>query len=448
MSTTQPVHDPYAPWRDRNYRLYSTGWMAQTIAFQIESVAIGVHIYDRTADPLALGWVGLVRALPIMLLSIAGGQLADRYNRRSIMLMTQTLTALASGGLLTAAYYGSPIHWFYVFLFLGAIGQAFGTPARAALLPQLLPVEIFSNAMVWNSSLFQVSTIVGPAIGGFMLGQHNYTPPALTVVLLLRLASIVPIAMLRVPPMVKKTTEISMKSLLAGIRFVRESKVILATLTLDLAAVLVGGATYLLPIFAMDILHVGGRGLGLLRSAEAVGAICMAMTIAHRPPFKRSGRAMLWAVAGFGLATIVFGLSPWFGLSLAAMFLIGAFDNISVIVRHTLVQVLTPDSMRGRVSAVNNVFIVASNDLGGFESGVTARVFGDMASGFGWASPGLSGRIVGAVSSVVFGGVGAILAVIGTAKIWPEVHKLGSLRDIRPIADTSAPQQEKVNEQQ
>ncbi len=426
------MDSPYAVWRNRDYRLYSISWMALVMAGQIESVAVGIHIYARTADPLALGWIGLVRALPVMLLAIAGGQLADRFDRRIIMVLTLTLGAFSTAGLAGLAYVDAPVRWFYAVLLLGAVGQALGSPARAAILPQLVPVSIFSNAMVWNSSIFQVSTIIGPALGGFLLGRQDYTPPAFALALLLRFVGLIPILMLRVRQPVQKAGELSLRSVLAGIRFVRSNKIILATITLDMFAVLVGGVTYLLPLFAKDILHVGGMGLGLLRSAEALGAIAMAMAIAHLPPIKKAGRAMLWAVAGFGGAMVLFGLSPWFGLSLAAMFLAGACDNISVVVRHTLVQVLTPDHMRGRVSAVNNVFIVASNDLGGVESGVSARLFGTMASGFGWAAPGLSARVAGAVGSVVCGGIGAMLAVAGTARRWPEVLALGSLRDIKP----------------
>ena len=445
---TLSVDDPYAVWRNRDYRLFSISWLALVMAGQIETIAVGIHIYARTADPLALGWIGLVRAVPVMLLAIAGGQLADRFDRRSIMLLTLMLGVLSTAGLAALAYFEAPIRWFYAFLLLGAIGQALGSPARAAILPQLVPVSIFSNAMVWNSSLFQVSTMVGPALGGFLLGRQDYTPPAFALALLLRLGGIIPIFMLRVKQPMQKAGEISLRSVLAGIRFVRNHKIILATITLDMFAVLVGGVTYLLPLFAKDILHVGGMGLGLLRSAEAIGAIAMAMAIAHLPPIKRAGRAMLWAVAGFGAATVLFGLSPWFWLSLVAMFLVGACDNISVIVRHTLVQVLTPDHMRGRVSAVNNVFIVASNDLGGFESGASARLFGAMASGFGWAAPGLSARIAGAVGSVVFGGVGAVLAVSGVARRWPEVVALGSLRDIKPADEALAREQAAEEEAQ
>jgi MFS family permease len=426
-------HNPYAVWQSREYRLFSVGWLALVMAGQIEAIAVGIHVYARTADPLALGWIGLAKALPVILLSIAGGQLADRFNRRMVMILTQALGIIAVTGLAALAYYEADIHWFYVFLLLVAISQALGSPARSAILPQLVPVSLFSNAVAWNSSLFQIGTMIGPAIGGLLLGSHDNSPPAFILALLLRLGSFVAIVLLQVKDTAKKVQNASLSSVLAGVRFVRDNKIILATITLDLFAMLLGGAVYLLPLYAKDVLHVGGLGLGLLRSAEAIGAITMAMTITHLPPIKNAGRAMLWAVAGFGAATIMFGFSQWFWLSMAAMFLIGACDNISVIVRHTLIQVLTPDSMRGRVSAVNNIFIVSSNDLGGFESGATARLFGTMAAGFGWADPGPASRVAGAVTSVVFGGIGAIGAVIGCAWRWPQVLSLGSLRDIKPV---------------
>jgi predicted MFS family arabinose efflux permease len=218
----------------------------------------------------------------------------------------------------------------------------------------------------------------------------------------------------RCRPTAPREQSVSWENLAAGLRFVWGNKMILAALTLDLLAVLIGGLTYLLPIFAIDILHVGKSGLGFLRSAEAVGAVCMALLIAHRPPMQRAGRTMLWAVAGFGAATVVFGFSESFWLSMAMMFLIGAFDNISVVVRHTLVQALTPDAMRGRVSAVNNVFIVASNDLGGLESGVAAKLFGPLIA-------------------VVGGGIGALLVVLGAAWKWPDLLRIGSLQSLKPI---------------
>ena len=439
MSTNAPVpHDPYAVWRNGNFRLLLASWLALVMASQIETVAVGVFIYDRTHNALALGWIGLVRALPVILLAIAAGQLADRYDRRIILLITLIIGAVAEIGLTALVYFGAPVYWLYAFLLLSSIGQALGSPARSALLPQLVPTNILSDAMAWNSSIFQLGTLIGPAIGGLLLGAHDYTPPAFALAVVLRLLAVVGIALVHIELPARKAIEMSWASVLAGIRFVWKTKVILATITLDLFAVLVGGATYLLPLYAEDILHVGGRGLGFLRSAEAIGAICMALALAHLPPIKRAGTAMFLAVAGFGLATILFGLSPWFWLSMLAMFLIGATDNISVVVRHTLVQVLTPDHMRGRVSAVNNVFILASNDLGGFESGASASLLGALAGSAGLASTDLSRRVTGAVASVVLGGLGALVVVAACAKTWPQVTRIGSLREIRPDEEQAA----------
>lgn len=428
-------HDPYGVWRIREYRLFSAGWLLWIMAGQIETIAVGIHVYAQTHTAMSLGWIGLAKALPVILLAIIAGQIADRYNRLKIMVVTFSLVAFSTAGLLALTWTGAPVEWFYLCLLAGSVGQALGSPARASILPQLVPMEMFSNAMAWNSSLFQIGTMIGPVAGGLLIGQNNYAPPALALALALRFCGLISIMLLKIQTPVRKAVDTSLSNLLAGIRFVGSNKIILATITLDLFAVLLGGATYLLPLFAQDILHVGGFGLGLLRAAEAVGAIAMAMTIAHLPPIKNAGRAMLWAVAMFGAATVLFGISQWFWLSMVAMVAIGACDNVSVIVRHTLVQVLTPDHMRGRVTAVNNVFIVSSNDLGGFESGLSARIFDSMSVSAGLAAPGLSSRIAGAVASVVFGGIGAAAAAVGCAHRWPEVLRLGSLRDIRPAGE-------------
>lgn len=432
MKDTALPHDPYGAWRSPAYRCFSAGWLMWIMAGQVELVAVGIHLYAQTQTVMALGWIGLIKALPIMALSIAGGQLADRFDRHKLMVLTQIGGVVATGGLLALAWCEAPVKWFYVFLLLGSIGQALGGPARSAMLPQLVPATLFSNAMAWNTSLFRVGTMLGPVLGGLLLGRHDYTPPAFALAFLLRTGGLVAILRLHVEPQIRKITEISMKSMLEGVKFVGKNKVILATLTLDMFAMMLGGATYLLPVFAQDILHVGGMGLGFLRAAEALGAIVTALAVAHLPPIRNAGRAMLWAVALFGASTIMFGLSQWFWLSMVAMFLIGISDNISVIVRHTLVQVLTPDHMRGRVSSVNTIFIVASDDLGGFESGVSARAFDLMASGLGWVTPGLASRIAGVVGSVVFGGIGAVVAVVGCARRWPEVLRLGALHEIKP----------------
>ncbi len=410
---------PYAIWRNRDYRCYAAGWFLLTVSKMIETVAVQVYVYERTQSALALGLIGLVQAVPVRVWAIPGGQIADRWDRRRVMIAMLGLSALVSAGLTAAVSREVAVEWIYGLLLVGASAAALGTPSRAALLPQIVGAEDFATAVTWNSSVFQVAAMSGPALGGLIIGTQLNTPRALAVVVVCRLLSLAAIWGVRGRSTEREAESISWKSLLGGIRFVWKTKLILATITLDLFAVLLGGATYLLPIFAQDILDAGPQGLGFLRSAEAVGAVSMAVLLAHLPPLRRAGRTLLWAVAGFGAATIVFGLSRSYPLSLAMMFLVGALDNVSVVVRHTLVQMLTPDPMRGRVSAVNSVFIVASNDLGGLESGVTAA-------------------LAGPVASVVLGGIGTILVVIGAARIWPQILTIGSLRDIRPAAAAEA----------
>jgi MFS family permease len=420
MSESSAKPDPYAPWRSPDYRRLAGSWFAMTFSKQVETLAASVYfvnVYDPIDALLALGLMGLVQALPIMLLAIAGGQLADRFDRRNVMMATLSLSVLSSAGLVVSAWLGGAATWIYVLLALGAVGQALGSPSRAALLPQLVPSELFSNAVMWNSSVFYIASVTGPIVGGLIVGKFENPAPAFALVFVCRLAGVAAVTLIRHRRTSRVEQSVSWESVLAGIRFVLQAKLILATITLDLFAVLLGGATYLLPYYAKYILQVGPAGLGFLRSADAVGAVCMAVFLAHSPPMRHAGRMMLWAVAGFGAATIVFGLSQWFWLSLLVMFLVGALDNISVVVRHTLVQMLTPDEMRGRVSAVNSVFIVASNDLGGLESGLTAWCFGP-------------------VVSVVAGGVGAILVVLGVMRLWPEILKIGSLDSIQPASPT------------
>lgn len=437
LATSRP--DPYAVWRNPNYRLYACSWFLMTFGKMIETVTVGIHLYRRTGDPLALGWVGLTQAAPVVLLAIAGGQIADHFDRRRVLMIMLSLSTLVSLGLAVLASRQGPVSWIYLLLAIGATSQALGAPSRAALLPQIVGAEVFSNAVTWNSTVFYVASMTGPAVGGLIADRN--VPAAFFTVVVCRILSLSTILFVRSQRNIRPEA-VTLESLAAGIRFVWRTKLILATITLDLFAVLLGGATYLLPIYADDILHVGSRGLGFLRSAEAVGAITMAVLLAHLPPMRRAGVTMLWAVAGFGVATIVFGLSPWFPLSLAMMFLIGSLDNVSVVVRHTLVQMLTPDFMRGRVSAVNNIFIVASNDLGGLESGASAKLFALCAPWIlGTGVTAVHARTFGSVASVVFGGVGAILVVIAAACIFPQILSIGSLKDIRPEQATEAEQQ-------
>jgi len=424
-STSTRPPDPYAAWRSRDYRRFAASWFLLMFSKQVETVAVLVYIYDRTADPLALGWVGLAQALPVILLAIAGGQIADRFDRRRVLMLMLSLSTVVSLGLVAVSLLeGSvPLVYLvaciYVLLCIGSIGQALGGPSRAALLPQIVGPEVFTNAVTWNSTVFQIACMTGPAVGGLIVGVGQNTTAAFALGLLCRALSVLAVSGIRGGQPRRAAASISWQSVLAGMRFVWNTKLILAAITLDLFAVLLGGATYLLPIFANDILDVGDAGVGFLRSAEAVGAVFMALLIAYLPPMQRAGRTLLWAVAGFGAATIVYGFSQLFWLSMGMMFLIGAFDNVSVVVRHTLVQMLTPDQMRGRVSAVNNIFIVSSNDLGGLESGVTARLFGP-------------------VASVVGGGIGTLLVVLGAARKWPEIRTIGSLSELQPVEAAEA----------
>jgi len=406
---------PYAAWRLRNFRLYAVAWFSLTFGNQMATVAIGLRIYALTGSPLSLAAIGLVMALPVMLLAIPGGQLADRFDRKAVMATMLTLTTVLSFALALAAWLDASPLWLYVLLGLMAVSQALGGPSRSALLPQLVPAPLFGNAMTWNTSVFQIATMSGPAVAGWLMGYDKTATLAFLAVAACRLVSLALIANVHCSEHARPTESVSWATVMAGVHFVRRNRPILAAITLDLFAVLLGGLTYLLPVFAKDVLNLQypEEAVGLFRSAEAVGAVAMAVLLAHLPPMQRAGHTMLWAVAAFGGATVVFGLSHSFWLSLTMMFLLGAFDNISVVVRHTLVQMLTPDAMRGRVSAVNNIFIVASNDLGGLESGVTAYLFGP-------------------IVSVVGGGIGTVLVVLAAAWRWPELRKIGSLGDLRP----------------
>jgi MFS family permease len=385
-------------------------------------VALGWELYERTGSAFALGLVGLATALPVVILALPAGDLADRMDRKRILVWCQVAFIVAGFALAALSYWRGPIAIVYVVLLARGAAQAFNNPARQALLPQLVPPEVFGNAVTWASSAFQVAAVVGPGIGGIVIAIQKGATGAyvissvLTVIYLWTLLEIRGLHQTTLAGTGDKSSlpsrpkeKMTLESLAAGMRYVRDTKVILAAITLDLFAVLLGGATALLPIFAKDILHVGPDGLGWLRAAPSVGALLVAIGIAHRPAMKRTGWTLLVSVAGFGIATIVFGLSRSFTLSMVMLFILGALDGISMIIRSTLVQVRTPDEMRGRVSAVNSVFIDMSNELGGFESGALAA-------------------LVGPVTAVVAGGVGTIVVVSAVAAAWPELRQLGPLQ--------------------
>jgi MFS family permease len=436
------AHDPYAAFRSRDFSFFTAGNLLSLTGRQMLAVAVEWEMYARTHSATALGLVGLVFAIPIVTLSLPAGHLADRFSRKRIIQTSQVLSAIISAALafvswrhldipswailrqtnsgLTAIasiferhhpafhFQDASIPIIYLLLFLGATVRTFSWAARSSFFPTLVSRDAFANAVTWNNSIFQIASVVGPAISGLLVAKINfscvYTIDALGGLAFFLL--MLPIRRSNQPR--NRSKESAWHSVIAGMRFVLSKKVILATITLDMFAVLFGGVTALLPIFADQILHVGPVGLGWMRAAPAVGAFFMALIVAYLPPMKQAGRMLFWCVTGFGLATILFGLSSAFWLSLGMLFVLGAFDSVSVIIRGSIVQLVTPDEMRGRVSAVNNIFIGTSNEFGALESGLTAALFGP-------------------VISVVAGGIGTILVVLGVRRLWPETAKIGAL---------------------
>jgi MFS family permease len=401
-------HDPFAALRFRDFRLLAIGKFIAVVGEQMLGVAIGWEIYERTGSAFALGMVGFVQVLPVFLLAMPAGHIADQFRRKAIIAGAQAVLAVSALGLAALSWVAGPLPLVYLCLFGIGTARAFRDPAVSSLLPHTVTPAAFPNAATWSSSAWQLAVIFGPALGGFLIAwtHHPAYVYALDVVAGVTYLLLVVAIRSRVPKMEREA--FSLRSFVAGGAFIWRTKVILAALTLDMLAVLLGGATALLPIFAKDILQVGPAGLGWLRAAPSAGAVVVAFVVAHRPPFERAGRALLWAVAGFGAATIVFGLSTSFPLSLAMLALLGGLDQISVIVRGTLLLVRTPDALRGRVAAVHNIFVGASNELGEFESGVAAA-------------------LVGPVIAVAAGGVGTLLVVAAIALTWPEVRRLGRL---------------------
>jgi len=405
--------------RFRDFRLLISGRFVAQIGEMMVSVGVGWELYERTRDPFALGLVGLAQIVPVMLLSLPGGYAADRYDRRWITLITQSLLILCSLGLAALSITAGPLALIYALLAVIGAARAFNNPAEGALTPLTVPPEHFFNAATWSTSVWQLSAIIGPALGGLIIAV---TGGAAAVYVINAAAGLVLVAVLLILR-VRQTEfaspdEPPLVALRQGWAFLRRTEVVLASITLDMFAVLLGGATFLLPVFATDILRVDATGLGILRAAPSVGALMMAFIVARRPPFRRAGRTLLWAVAGFGIATIIFGLSESFWLSLAMLAALGALDNISVVIRHTLVMTYTPNAMRGRVGAVNSVFIGASNELGGFESGVAAA-------------------ILGPVGAVTLGGVGTLIVVAAVAWLSPALRRLGAIQ-LPEIASTDA----------
>jgi MFS family permease len=399
--------------REKNFLIFSLGSFVSMLGRQMLAVAIGWDIYEKTHSALALGLVGLAQLLPVILLTLPVGHLVDNHDRRKVLIVAQIINAMATGGLIALSLFHGPVEAMYLCLFLAGIGRAFHSPANAALLPQVVSERNFTNAVTWSSIFFQAAAILGPALGGLLIGlRHDatlvYAIDCLSSVIFLGMLGWVKVRSLALP---KKA--MTLKSMLSGLDFVIKTRLILAAITLDLFAVLFGGAVALLPIYAKDILHVGPSGLGWLQIAPSLGAIIMGFVLARCGNFRHSGKWLLYTVAGFGITTLIFGLSTHFWLSFLMLLLGGACDNVSVVIRQALVMLRTPDEMRGRVSAINYVFIGTSNELGGFESGTVAYYFGP-------------------VFSVVFGGFATVATVIATAILWPELRKLDWLHEPKP----------------
>ena len=448
-SNASPTHDPYAALKIGNYRDYLAGSFMALLGRQAVTAVAIWQVYEWTHSSTALGLVGLVNVLPLLALSLPAGAIADHHDRRRLIGLGTAVTASVNIALGALAFWHAAVPDFavlrwansllrqvanvfehhagsdamrfdqpalpLVFLLLLAHASAriLIWPARSSITPLLVPNSALSNAITWNTSTFEIATVAGPAMGGFLIAYVGIPSvyvlgAALELLFLLALGRV---TYFQVPQ--RSALKRSWRDVLAGAEFIWRKKVILGASSLDLFAVLLGGATALLPIYADQILHVGPIGFGWLRAAPSFGAFAMAMYIAHRAPLRRPGLALLWSVVGFGGAIMLFGFSRWFWLSLFALFLTGAFDNISVVVRQSLVQLLTPDSLRGRVTAVNQIFVGSSNEIGALRAGLMAA-------------------LIGPVAAVVWGGVGTIAVALAVGRSVPGLRRLPALHTLQP----------------
>jgi MFS family permease len=409
----EPAADSRAAFRYPDFRRYLLARFLTTLSSEMQSVAVGWQIYSITHRPLDLGLAGLAQFLPAVCLFLITGHVSDRVPRKRILLACSLGFSICSALLLAFALnHISTVYPIYAVLLMNGTVRAFNAPAAQSFLPLILPRSVFPNGVTWNSSAFQVSTIAGPMVGGILYGVTGSPIWVYGTAMLAYLAGAW--ALSRVKPASREPKQITdmKENILAGLGYIWHNKLVLGAMSLDLFAVLLGGAVALLPVYAREILKVGAIGLGFMRSAPGLGAVLTSVTIAHWPLRRRAGLAMFWCVFAFGLFTVIFGLSRNPALSLIMLLLLGGGDTISVIVRSTMIQMSTPDAMRGRVSAVNMVFIGASNEVGQFESGVTAQWFG-------------------AVPAVVMGGVGTIAIVCLWAWIFKSLRTLDRLDMIK-----------------
>ncbi len=403
-------HDPFAALRFREFRFYILGRFFLTTAVNFQAVCVGWQIYELTKDPFSLGLIGLAEAIPYILIALFAGYVVDHYDRKKILL-TAVFTLVLSSALL---FYlsmnidqskSNVIYTIYSLIFVTGLARGFVSPSMFAIMSQTVPKEIYGNSSTWNSTVWQIGAVGGPAIAGFVYGFLGVSKAYLTNTFLFGLAFLF-FSLVAVKALIKsERTEGLRKSLTAGLKFVFGHQLLVSALTLDLFAVFFGGAVALLPMMADQILMVGPKGLGILRSAPAFGALIMAIFLAYHPLKENAGKKLLYAVALFGCCIIGFALSRNFYLSVLFLALSGAFDNVSVVIRTTIVQLFTPDNMRGRVSSVNSIFIGSSNEIGAFESGFAAKA-------------------LGLIPSILFGGSMTILVTGITARFAPKLRNL------------------------
>jgi MFS family permease len=400
-------HDPFAAMRSREFRFFIWAKFLLTVALQMQAVIVSWMIYDITKDTLALGLIGLTEAIPALGLALPGGIVADRYNRRKILILSTGIMLAASVFLAFYAYgFGTSALWpAYAVIFVIGAARGFFNPSQGPFWSQLVNKDHYVNASVWNSSMWQTGAVSGPALGGICYAWLGAGLSSIIVCVLILITMLYYILIGNKPVVMSNRGEAIKESLKAGIAYVWNNKTLLSAIALDMFAVLFGGAVALLPAFADQILHTGPEGLGFLRAAPALGAVLMATWLAFYPPHKNAGKKMFLCVGGFGICMIAFALSSNFYLSFFILLLSGVFDNVSVVIRSTILQTHTPDAMRGRVAAVNSIFVGSSNELGAFESGLAAR-------------------LLGLVNSVIFGGCVTLLVTAVGWKKSPELRKL------------------------
>jgi len=408
------AHDHYQALRFRDFRLLLLDDIVRSLGGQLLHVALGWEIYNRTNSALALGLIGFSQLVPLLVLAPLTGHIADRYNRKHVVILAQCVGMLTALGFAALSYWQGPVVALYGCLLVMGIGEAFHDPAAHALLATVIPADAFENAAAWSNGFGQLASIVGPALGGLIVATAGGVTTAYVLNALAVAIGLMVLCRIRARPPRRPASHHAeeaptmLRALGEGIRFVRRTPVLFAALALDLFAVLFGGAEALLPVFARDILQVGPPGLGLLQAAPAVGALCMTGILAHRPRLQHAGIIFLAAVAGFGMVMIGFGLSRVFWLSLLLLGLFGALDSLSMVIRDVLMLARTPDAMRGRVAAIEGVFTGSSNQLGGLESGVTAQLFGP-------------------VASVVGGGLATLGVVLVVASLSPALRQMQTL---------------------